>query len=103
MIPKGDFSSEVLYQATYEITKDKFVFLNKRSSWTCYRDEIIELIQLLEKAIKQPTGYNLPPIRVKGTHRMIHIDTYENSFAMREELVIKFIEELKMVNEVYGG
>ena len=103
-----DFPSEILENATYDIRDTRFSFVKRNCSWKCEISEVAKLIRWIEKSIRiantevPPIKYHCPPIKVKGHKKVITITEDENHICMNEELMTKFLEELKSVYDVYG-
>ena len=101
MRPHCQFPSEVLSRALYQIMNWDFIFTKRNCHWKCKMADMMDLIDLIELAIGQPRNYNVPPISINiwGT---ITIKQGDNQILLNEELMIRFLEELKMVYEVYA-
>ena len=99
----AQFSSEVLENALYTINNWDFAFDKKNCHWKCKMDDIGDLIELAESAFGQPLGeYPNQLMAIKTWRRVITIKQGDNQIKLAETLMKKFIEELKMIYEVYG-
>ena len=102
------FNSEILEGAIYDIQDTTFSFVKRNCSWKCEMQEVAKLIRWIEKSLGiakravPPINYHTPPIKVKGYQKVITITEGENHICLNEELMIKFLEELKSVYDVYG-